>query len=121
MVVLAIILLHHTNFFHWTNYIILIVYLGGLLVLFLYFTRIANFHIFITLNKGILFALILLFISVNPILEKNVIFFKFAQRGVVLFSYREYYNILIIICLLLFIVLIFLSLLVQHPAPIRQT
>jgi len=94
------------------------VYLGGLLILFLYFTSIINF--FKNFNKKLIFFLIFFLVFPSFFFIKDVNIIKTNFSGIYIFSFYNNIIILILIFLLLIIILFLISFLRKLSSPIRQ-
>jgi NADH-ubiquinone oxidoreductase chain 6 len=112
--------LHYFYFFHWRSYIVFIIYLGGLLILFLYFTSIIERHpqtlFFLPLISIILLRELFIFTEIN----KEVVYCKNRVRGVFVFSFPNSFIRLVYLFLLLFLLLLFISFFSRLSTPIRQ-
>lgn len=112
--------LHFLHLYHWTGYIIIMIYLGGLLILFLYFTTImTSYKSFFW--GGVLRAGVALYAIKNiySLAIKNTNTLS-NIRGVFCFSFKENSAVLVFIFFILRVMFFMISFLRTVIAPIRQ-
>nr|YP_010598392.1 NADH dehydrogenase subunit 6 [Cilnia humeralis]UIX55336.1 NADH dehydrogenase subunit 6 [Cilnia humeralis] len=120
----------------WFSYILLLIYLGGMLVLFMYITSLASNEMFFYSNKILMsmmtFPIILIFIyyltdinfSLNSYenLENNLLMFNFTSNNFLLKMYNQPINMItILIASYLFLTLIAVVKIINiFKGPLRQ-
>lgn len=105
---------HILRFSHWVSYVIFIVYLGGLLILFLYFTSAINFF------KKEAWTVLLVFLVFVLLFFKKTPTIIFSLNRVFFLSTEKNNIILIFIFVLFLLVLFFVTKMVFVSRPIRQ-
>jgi len=103
----------------WILMLVLLLYLGGVLVLFLYLTSLNPKKVFLQ-NK--LWYLLILFVPVVPVfLTKRQLTWNSIRLGVLMFSYRENFTIaLALLALLLYFLFVLSFRLITTYLPIRN-
>lgn len=106
------------GFFPWIAYIIIMVYLGGLLILFVYFTRILSF--FKKINFGVSIVGVFCIFSACFFIEKDQGCSSFSEPGILAFSTWRGIGTLFLVLALLGFILIIVRFFRKLSAPLRQ-
>lgn len=109
------------GFFYWCGYLIIMVYLGGLLILFVYFTSTISFFKKITFLTPLLVLIgLLLLVSFVVFLEKDQKMGFNSEGGFMVFTRLEGSGPLCFILLLLSLILVLIRFFRKLSAPLRQ-